>query len=298
MRNPDETLVNTLASWARDTNLTPAECAVAVLETVETQLIDVIATVTLPALESAYRQKKKLERFRKGVREKKQEQLLKKQRFLDSLTRVQERLDGKSLCRTDMLTYAPLEDYSSGLLMSTFSGTVAELASPGHAHPRSDLFPMGGLESFESLLDFDFWSGKWERDPLWEEGYKLLEAPGVPTVQLWVDPVFRARGERQVAYRLALSHIEESLATLEGALRGIIDEVRVLPWEGIEDPSWKGLVIEFRILARSFEEKMKIWDELERKVRKNLISLRRGMNPNDRRKVEEILKDLYIQADL
>jgi hypothetical protein len=65
----------------------------------------------------------------------------------------------------------------------------------------------------------------------------------------------------------------------------------------IELPSWKRFVLRIQVSTRDFEERMKLWDDLDSAIRSKLTELAKE-DPTVAHRVAEFDKLLYLRMEM
>jgi hypothetical protein len=97
--------------------------------------------------------------------------------------------------------------------------------------------------------------------------------------------------------------IEEVGRALEDSLREFTSQTS-FAWRlemtresDIEFPDWKRFVLRIHVSLGNFDEKLKVWGELDRTVRQKLLELAEG-HPEEAKRILQFNKLLYLRMDM
>ncbi len=65
----------------------------------------------------------------------------------------------------------------------------------------------------------------------------------------------------------------------------------------LELPTWKRFVLQISISAKDFDERLRLWDELDKAVRKRISELAEEY-PDERAKIFEFEKLLFLRLEM
>lgn len=119
--------------------------------------------------------------------------------------------------------------------------------------------------------------------------------PFLPRQEIIIQPEIRERMESDEPLRRI---VDVSISELSNALEG--EDSYVLDVFGesdVEVPDWNENVIRVRIGALSFENKIKLWESLEERVRSRIEEIRKQLPPSRRRKIDAINENLSIRLE-
>ena len=119
--------------------------------------------------------------------------------------------------------------------------------------------------------------------------------PFLPRQEIIIQPEIRERMESDEPLRMI---VDVSISELSNALESedsyVLD---VFNESDVEVPEWNENVIRVRIGTVSFENKIKLWESLEERVRSKIEEIRKELPPNRRRKIDVINENLSIRLE-
>ena len=267
-----------LASLARqDPNATPERVADSVIRYAEKVLTEAFLAVTPPSPAppvSAKLQALRLRRFPASRRNQTKKRLEKRDELLGNLYRLHS-LNRHSVSRSNW-------------------ATIRSLSSNSHilSWPTPDGVPYKRGPAFTSTVDF-------------------LEAP-IPPVKLpYSGPIADARFTRVLSFeydeqwrnRMRDTGLDEIAKTLERSAREFAEKSQsnwaftLLEESDPEVPSWKRNVLRIFIDTADFDEKVRLWDQLDKQIRDRLAAAA-GDYPDLRQQVEQFSESLFLKIDL
>lgn len=122
-----------------------------------------------------------------------------------------------------------------------------------------------------------------------------ISNPFLPRQEIIIQPEIRERMESDEPLRRI---VDVSISELSNALEG--EDSYVLDVFGesdVEVPEWNENVIRVRIGTVSFENKIKLWESLEERVRSKIEEIRKQLPPSRRRKIDAINENLSIRLE-
>lgn len=119
----------------------------------------------------------------------------------------------------------------------------------------------------------------------------------------WPTALVRFTYDDQFFQDLSDPFIERISGALEDSLRQFTNgtpftwNLEMSTESDIELPAWKRFVLRVHVSAGNFDEKLKIWDELDAAIRKKLAELAEE-SPTDAQRIAEFDKLLYLRMDM
>jgi len=120
---------------------------------------------------------------------------------------------------------------------------------------------------------------------------------------IWPSDLVRFDYEEQYLRGLSDPLMERISGALEDSLRRFTNgtpfawNLEMSTESDIELPAWKRFVLRIRVSAEDFDEKLKLWDELDAQIRKKLAELAKE-TPTEAQRIAEFDKLLYLRMDL
>lgn len=139
------------------------------------------------------------------------------------------------------------------------------------------------------------------REPRRIESLSPYVAPPELRAKVYPVVVFSHEIEQLVASNTSAT---EFFRIVEGVTRkfaraaGVPLEANVSIRKDLELPEWERVVLRMRLEGLDFEERMRLWDGLDREVRGALESSLHGQQPQQRTILEEFNNNFYIEMDL
>jgi hypothetical protein len=122
-----------------------------------------------------------------------------------------------------------------------------------------------------------------------------ISNPFLPRQEIIIQPEIRERMESDEPLRRIVDvSISELSSALEDEDSYVLD---VFEESDVEVPEWNENVIRVRIGTVSFENKIKLWESLEERVRSKIEEIRRQLPPSRRRKIDAINENLSIRLE-
>jgi len=151
----------------------------------------------------------------------------------------------------------------------------------------------------------------YKRGPAFTSTVDFLEAP-IPPVKLpYSGPIADARFTRVLSFeydeqwrnRMRDTGLDEIAKTLERSAREFAEKSQsnwaftLLEESDPEVPSWKRNVLRIFIDTADFDEKVRLWDQLDKQIRDRLAAAA-GDYPDLRQQVEQFSESLFLKIDL
>jgi len=220
----------------------------------------------------------RLRRFRSFNREFFEEQKVSHEKLITELFDLQSLLDGHAESTPSIpegLGWIP--GTSSDSITHFVDGYPSPTKSPAELR-QFDLNTEPLVLSRQKTLPYSPWSSE------------LLKAPDL-------------RYQEDFVYRLSDPVYERVASTLEVSLREFAEKVG-FEWKfsmseqsDLELPTWKRFVLQISISAKDFDERLRLWDELDKAVRKRISELAEEY-PDERAKIFEFEKLLFLRLEM
>ena len=122
-----------------------------------------------------------------------------------------------------------------------------------------------------------------------------VSRPFLPMQRITVHPEIRANMESDQCLRklmdAAIVEMSNVLKDEDSYLLEVFEE------NDVEVPKWTENVIRVKVENRNFENKIKLWESLEEKVRSKISEIRKQLPAKQRRKVDKINECLSIRVE-
>jgi hypothetical protein len=119
--------------------------------------------------------------------------------------------------------------------------------------------------------------------------------PFLPRESIVVQPEVRTQMENDPFLRRLIDvSVVESINVLRNEDTYFLD---VFEENDFEVPTWKENILRVRIAKGSFENKMRLWETLEEKIRTKIREIRKQVSRSERRKIDSLNERLSIRVE-
>lgn len=273
--------------------LTEEDCVDLFTSYIEHALPRILKDIYLPSIAIVKKMEEaKLKRVRRAYREIEIEKIEKRLQFIDALYKLKELSngDGKVSPTVTPMTFEMLPSATSAIPVPIPVDTTLEKIGNGKYQDKIDVkFPLekGTLKEPEFLKRL--------------EGTSAMESIEAPSL------LERITEDVKV---LRKKNTDENFGMIIEKVKSAIERLPVLQDEDyyteiflkrdIELPEWEQTIIKFKIEDKTFDEKMKLWDEIDSRLRKVIKTardeaLRKGMDPAE---IDKINRNLFVDIEL
>lgn len=260
---------------------------------IENNLPQIVKGIELPNVYIVKRiEEEKLKRIKRARRETEVEKAEKKLRFIDALYKLKELSNGNGKVSSSAapMTFTALPSTTIAIPVPIPADTTLERVDNGKYQDKIDVeFPLekGTLKEPEFLRML--------------EGTRTRESLGIPSI------LERIAEDVEV---LRKKNTDENFGRIIDEIKGTVEKLSVLRDEeyyteiflrrDVELPEWEQTIIRFKIENKTFEEKMKLWDEIDKKIRRVIKdlkedALKKGVDPSE---IDKINKNLFVDVEL
>jgi|GEM_PF-4797425 len=259
---------------------------------IENNLPQIVRGIELPNVYIVKRiEEEKLKRIKRARRETEVEKAEKKLQFIDALYKLKELSNGNGRISytTAPIAYEAWTSTTITIPMPIPSDTGLEKIGNGKNQDRIDVrFPLekGTLKEPEFLRRLEGTSVR-----------KSLEV--LPTLERITEDVEVLRKKTDENFGIIIDEVKSAIEKLP-ELRDEEYYTEIFLRCDVELPEWEQTIIKFKIENKTFDEKMKLWDEIDSRLRKVIKTvrdeaIRKSIDPVE---IDKINKNLFVDLEL